>query len=429
MWRFWLWSFAVVDRSSRWFRRRFTHAGMLVASVAVTGAVLGVDTHQTVAYKVGSFAAAMLFVAVIVAWSLRDRYRVTRHLPRVATAGTPFSYRVTVQNLDERWRDALSVIEDTAIAEPGVADMRARFRYPTYRRWRRMIAARRVVRIGEKPVEPIRPLGAVDITMEGEAYRRGSQHFRGIAVTRRDPMSLVKSFFTVSQPDNLLVLPRRYRVPPIHLPGLRQYQPGGVSLANSVGNSEEFTGLRDYRPGDPLQRIHWKSFARVGEPVVREYQDEYFERHALILDSFIGADHEAAFEEAVSIAASCVCTVSTQECLLDLVFVGDEAHVYTAGRGQLSAGHLLEVLAGVQPAPGGRFDDLRNAVLRRRGALSGCIVVLATWDDSRRTLIGDMRSSGLPLEVLLVAAEKPADLPAGMRVLRPGHIEEDWMAP
>ena len=44
--------------------------------------------------------------------------------------------------------------------------------------------------------------------------------------------------------------------------------------------------LRDYRPGDPLQRIHWKSFARTGDPVVREYQDEFFERHALILDTF-----------------------------------------------------------------------------------------------------------------------------------------------
>ena len=44
--------------------------------------------------------------------------------------------------------------------------------------------------------------------------------------------------------------------------------------------------MRDYRPGDPLRRIHWKSWAKTGRPVVKEYQDEFFVRHGLILDTF-----------------------------------------------------------------------------------------------------------------------------------------------
>jgi uncharacterized protein (DUF58 family) len=402
---------------------------MLVSSVAITGAVLGVDTHQTVAYKVAAFATGLLFMSVMIALLLRDRYRITRHLPRVATAGAPFSYRVTIKNLDNRWRDALTLVEDVLIPQPGVADMRSRFRYPTYRRWRRMIEARRLLRVAEQPVEPIRPLGTLEVAMQGEALRRGSQHFRGISITRRDPLSLFKAFFPTTQPDNLLVLPRRYRLPPIALPGMRRYQPGGVVLAGSVGNSEEFVGLRDYRPGDPLQRIHWKSFARVGVPVVREYQDEYFERHALVLDTFGHGHDETICEEAVSIVASYACTVTTQECLLDLVFVGTEAHVYTAGRGQLSAGNLLEILAGVQPAPARDFSVLRHAVLGRRHTMSGCIVVLVHWDEPRRAMLEELRAGGVQVLALLVAHERPANLPADIRLLRPDHVEEDFAAP
>jgi uncharacterized protein (DUF58 family) len=91
-----------------------------------------------------------------------------------------------------------------------------------------------------------------------------------------------------------------------------------VSLAASVGDSEEFLALRDYRPGDPLQRVHWKSFARTGKPVVKDYQDEFFERHALVLDTGSLAGEDAAFEDAVALAASFVYTIDTQECLLDL---------------------------------------------------------------------------------------------------------------
>ena len=38
------------------------------------------------------------------------------------------------------------------------------------------------------------------------------------------------------------------------------------------GSGMELFGVREYRPGDPLRRIHWKSSARLGELVVREYE-------------------------------------------------------------------------------------------------------------------------------------------------------------
>ena len=133
------------------------------------------------------------------------------------------------------------------------------------------------------------------------------------------------------------------------LSGSRRYQTGGVALASSVGDAQEFTSLRDYRPGDSLRRIHWKSWAKSGKPVIKEYQDEFFVRHALILDTFATADQAVRLEAAVSVAASFACSVQTQESLLDLIFVEDKSYSFTFGRGVARLEKLLEILASVAP--------------------------------------------------------------------------------
>src|SRR5258706_610977 len=114
---------------------------------------------------------------------------------------------------------------------------------------------------------------------------------------------------------------------------------------------EEFVSLRDYRSGDPMRRIHWKSYARVGRPVVKEYLDEFFVRHALVLDTFTTHLGDPVFEEAVSVAASIAISMQTQESLLDLMFVGPEAYCFTAGRGLAHTEQLLEGLACGGPCP------------------------------------------------------------------------------
>src|SRR5438445_13416249 len=42
--------------------------------------------------------------------------------------------------------------------------------------------------------------------------------------------------------------------------------------APRAGSGTEMFGAREYRPGDPLRRIHWRSSARHGELIVREFE-------------------------------------------------------------------------------------------------------------------------------------------------------------
>ncbi len=437
MWRLSYRIFSAVSGLWFWMTRRFTGGGFLALGTLVTAGALGADTNQTLAYQVFTFLCALLAAAMLAALLLRPRFRVMRMLPRMVTAGQAFDYRVRVRNLGTRPADGLALLEDLSDPRPAFADFRAALRFPSYRGWWRLAMRNQLAHLDETALPALAPQAEIEVRVRGQAYRRGTLQLTGASVARADPLGLFRGLTRVELPDKLIVLPRRYRLPQSALAGARRYQHGGVALASSVGESEEFMSLRDYRPGDPLQRIHWKSYARVGAPVVKEYQDEFFERHALVLDTCIDrasavidrasavADREgAAFEEAVSLAASFACTVDTHESLLDLMFVGTQNYCYTAGRGQMQSESLLEILAGVRASAAADFRRLHAAVLARRAALSGCILILLAWDEARQALARALRHSGLPLQALLVSEHQPEAAPAWLRVLAPGKIEE-----
>ncbi len=422
----WRWSyrlFSAVSAIWYWMTRRFTGAGFLALGTLVTAGALGIDTNQTLAYQVFTFLCALLGAAMLAALLLRPRFEVARTLPRMITAGQAFDYRVLVKNLSTRPADGLALLEDLSDPRPSFAEFRSALRFPTYRGWWRLAMRNQVAHIGECALPALAPRAEAEVRVSGLAYRRGTLQIEGATVARADPLGLIRSLVRAGPPDKLVVLPRRYSLPQLALPGARRYQHGGVTLASSVGDSEEFMSLRDYRPGDPLQRIHWKSFARSGKPVVKEYQDEFFERHALVLDTFTDRDG-AEFEEAVSLAASFACTLDTQDSLLDLMFVGTESYCYTAGRGQMQQGSLLEILAGVRACADRTFRRLHDAVLARRAALSGCILILLAWDEPRQALVRALQQSGVPLVVLVVSESAIEAAPGWLRVLVPGKIQE-----
>ena len=122
-------------------------------------------------------------------------------------------------------------------------------------------------------------------------------------------------------------------------------------------------------------------------------------------------------EDAVAVAASFVYTIDTQECLLDLLFVGGSVHHSTAGRGQLHAEHMLETLAGVGPSAPAGFATLANAVLAKRAQLASVILVLVAWDEARRALAERLAASGIEVRAILVceARDAPANAPAVLK--------------
>jgi uncharacterized protein (DUF58 family) len=392
-----------------WLLRRFTHAGLAVLAGIFITATMGFDTDQTNAYQIFTFLFALLLASLAFGWRLSGRFAVTRSLPRFGTAGHPLAYRVVVENLTGKLQNGLVLLENFADPRPAlaeyvstqIADEKALpvFSVKSLRpRRRRTLATAK-----EQSLPPLPSRGSADVKMEIVPMRRGVLRLEGATIARPDPFGLFKAMAVVPQPQTVLILPKRYFIPSLTLPGTMRYQQGGVALAASVGESEEFVSLRDYRPGDSLRHIHWRSWARTGRPIVKEFQEEFFVRHALVLDTFGGPAQNEVFEEAVSVAASFACAIQTQETLLDLMFAGPKAFCFTAGRGLAHADQMLEILSGVRLCGDQPFESLERLVMQHAAAVSGCIMVLLGWDGPRKQLVHRLQLLGIPLLVLVVA--------------------------
>jgi uncharacterized protein (DUF58 family) len=269
----------------------------VLGALIITG-VMSPDTDNNVAYQAMTPIAALLLVCCVWVSFFRGKFRVERRLPRFGTAGVPFRYRVVIQNLGRRRQAGLTILEVFERSLPDYAEWAAlqaanERKNPSFRirRRRRPVMEFTPARAGDAVVPAAQPGETVEAEVELTPLRRGPLHFKAIGIARTDPIGLMRSFINVPAPQTTLILPRRYAIPPVALPGTVKYQEGGVAFASNVGQSEEFVSLRDYRAGDPLRHIHWRTWARIGKPVVKEFEDEFFVRHALVLD-FHGAGSE-----------------------------------------------------------------------------------------------------------------------------------------
>lgn len=422
-----------------WVRRRFTLAGITVLIGALITGLMSVDTENNRDYQAFALLAGFLAVGFVFSFGFRGRFGVDRALPRFGTVGLPLQYKVRIANLASSPQGGLTLLEQVHEPRPqfqewfeAQLDEQRRSRSFRISQVRRTSPFRRV-RTQEVSLEGAIPPGqSREVRLELTPLRRGLLRLETLLVARTDPLGLCRGFVRVRVPQTLLVLPRRYRLPPLALPGHEKYQQGGVAQASHVGQSEEFVALRDYRRGDPLRHIHWRSWARVGRPVVREFEDEFFVRHALVLDTFVDAEQSDLFEEAVSVAASFVCTITTQESLLDLLFVGPQSYCFTSGRGLAHADQMLEILASVRTCRDRPFQALEALVFEHATLLSGCVCVLMNWDSERQEFVRKLRVLGVPVLVLVMReADAPPlepgpmqDSPEALHGLEPGSIEE-----
>jgi uncharacterized protein (DUF58 family) len=434
---------------NEWVRSRFTGGGLLVLAGLLVSAAVGVDTNRTMAHQIFTLLLFLIAFSFMWSWFLRPpRLTVRRNLPPFGTVGEALTYRVVIQNHSDKEQTGLSLVEKLVdprpsfeefvlTPEPGEASRNWFDRKVGYYRWQWLISRRQGAVIEEQALPPLPPRSEVEVRVETRPLKRGRLCFAGVTVAIPDPFGLVRSLVTFPCEQSLLALPKRYVLPPIDLPGTRKFQVGGVAMASKVGDSEEFVSLRDYRPGDPLRHIHWKSWAKLRKPIIKEFQEEFFVRHALIVDTFLDVEYSEAFEEVVSVASSFACSVQSQDSLLDLMFVGTEAHHFTSGRGLFPQDRIMEILASLRVCKDKPFSVLHHLVREHIISISSCICIFLSWDEQRQELVRDLRNFGVHVLILLVIGPDPFgfsdlgpmdDKPELFHRLEVGHVEEGLAA-
>ncbi|MDO8789052.1 MAG: DUF58 domain-containing protein [Sulfuritalea sp.] len=436
--------FRFVFVSSRWLRERLTPGGLVIVALSGFAGAFGLDTQSNLAHVVFSLGVSLVAVDAAAAALLRrraPRLAVRRHLPEFLTCGQSARYRIDVRNDGPTPAPACFLVEQLRQPWPSPAALQhhrgqvttnrfdRRIGYPAFLDMLRRLRALDVERVA---LSALLPGQRVDIDVAAQPTARGLAVFESLWLVMTGPLGLVETRVPVAaSAATLPVLPVRL---PVELPAAsshRLLQPNGISLALHVGDSEEFRSLRDYRPGDPLRAIHWRSFAHTGKPLVREFQEEFFSRHALVLDTAAPYPFAPAFETAVSMAAWLVARPRDADSLLDLMFVGDRVHRLTAGRGLGGADALLRVLATVAPTPAESIEPLLATLERNAAQVPSLVAIFLVWDERRQNAVRRLLARGVRPVVLIMEQEgtSPAADDAGFagilrRIVIPATLAE-----
>lgn len=302
----------------------FTREGLLwlvvSAAMLVTGLLKGINLINLIA----CWVITLLFWNWWLARRQLRRLQVQRSIPDFIFAQTPFSWRVRLANQGRKYANSFTV------AEPAAAQT-----------WFVSCAA---------------PGQTVGLEGETTLPRRGLHTWQRLRLACGYPVGLANVVRNFELPQQLLVLPKLGVLQRgVLRHWLSQHCPtqGAVRAAarRQPTAQLEFHGLRTFRAGDSPRHIHWRTTARRGELMVREFEDLPNDNLILIVDPWIPdatSDDNADLERLLSLAATIVwewCRQKGDELALAIAGIPPTVHHGVSGR-ELAL-DMLQALARV----------------------------------------------------------------------------------
>ncbi len=392
-----------------WGAKLTRYGQMLVVFGLLAGSFLSVSL-ETLSFDLFAvlFALGALTLLANALW--RVRLQVELRLPDKAAAGTTVRGIALIRNVGRL---------------PAYDAGASFFRLPT--------GLRAVP--DEVYAEAIAPGECAEIPVAFEVKRRGGYLLPPLRAFSAFPWRLLRSNFAQATARPFLGLPAFMPADDLRVPVGLRYQPGGVALAANVGESPDYIGNREYRPGDSIRRVDMRAWGRVGEPVVREYHEEYYLRVALVLDTFAPGPfwrrrrRRESLEAGISLTATLTDGMARGECLLDIFAAGPRLYNFRAGRGAFPFEHVLDILACLDACPRHPFAQLAPALADELDRISSVLFVLLDWDEARRALVRTAVERGCRCRVFVVSDHTPtlpptADDGMEMAVLTPAQIRE-----
>lgn len=256
---------------------------------------------------------------------------------------------------------------------------------------------------------------------------RGRYDVGPLVVRLTDPFGLCELTRSFPGVDRLTVIPRITPLPTVKLAG--EYAGTGDSRARSVAvHGEDDVATREYRYGDDLRRVHWRSTARTGELMVRREEQPWESRATVVLDTRAhahrGEGPTASFEWAVSTAASIAVHLRQNGYRVRLVSVGGGGRGRRGGDQLIGIdadatestgeGVLLDHLAGVRLSQ--RTDVAKLVDMVRRRPDGGLVIaVLGTLSSAEAEVLAGLRASSATCLAFLIDSSSWLSLPQGVR--------------
>lgn len=221
---------------------------------------------------------------------------------------------------------------------------------------------------------------------QGTCQQRGVFHLGPWEVVSGDPLGIFRVRWELPTQRTVLVYPRVMRLPQLTLPRgtaagqTRELRPSPVEEVTAAG-------VRAYRPGDPLRRIHWLMTAHRGHLISRTFDvapsgDMWI---VLDLDAWVqaGKGMTSTEEYGVILAASLAAKMLAEGRAVGLACAGEYPVVSAprAGTGHLWVllGHLARVRCGGETPLAALLDQVRPMFGRGRTLVVITPSTALTW--------------------------------------------------
>jgi uncharacterized protein (DUF58 family) len=224
---------------------------------------------------------------------------------------------------------------------------------------------------------------------------RGRYQVGPLSVRVADPFGMVELHRTFSRTTDLIGTPRVEPLPAIRLRGAWAGSGDNRPRPFSSGNVADVT-VREYRRGDDLRRVHWRSTARVGELMVRREEQPWQARCTLFVDNRArahqGAAPDSSLEKGIIATASVAVHLARQGFQVRLVSAAGEEldHGWHDGSTSVDARPLLERLAVLPTAQGVLHTDWLDETIGQQLF----VAVLGMSDDHDLGLLSRVHASG-----------------------------------
>jgi uncharacterized protein (DUF58 family) len=255
-------------------------------------------------------------------------------------------------------------------------------------------------------VQRLAPGQSVEELFAIPTRRRGVLPIGPVSVVRGDPIGLFERVHRKDEPVDLYVHPKTIAFDGQTLGFMRDLE--GLPASDLSPDDVSFHALREYQPGDDLRHVHWRSTARTGDLMVRQYE-ETRRSHFVIALSTVPGDFRTPqeFELAISVAGSLGLRALRDSRRVDV-------HVPARTLPASSGKRFLDSLAALEQSRTrhGRIEDLAGAVAAAVPLASIVVLVCGSTVDAARLRLACSR---LPYGARVLAIRAEAGVAPTMR--------------
>ena len=249
--------------------------------------------------------------------------------------------------------------------------------------------------------------------------RRGIYGAGPLKIATGDPFGLFRVTKSFGDRHQLLVLPRPEELPYFSSP-VAQLPGEGTVRRRTHYVTPNASGIREYYPGDSYNRIHWRTTARLGRPMVKTFEMDPTSNVWVLLDLDeavqAGEGDESTEEYAVRIATSLAYHFVQSNRMLGVMAYGEETVMLEPTRGSQQYGRILEAMAVARATGTTHLAEVLQEENRRFGRHTTLLVITSSsaeaWLASLETTVQQgTRAAFILLDAESFGAEGRPDLP------------------